>query len=66
MSKDTVIDLKKPEPFVEDPITAILRQKGKNGVTTRLAYLFRHIFFKSFFVYKFFPDNTNSYSNRCI
>jgi len=29
MSKDNVIDLKKPEPFVDDPITDILRQGAR-------------------------------------
>ena len=29
MNKDNVIDLKKPEPFVEDPITDILRQGAR-------------------------------------
>jgi hypothetical protein len=29
MSKDTVIDLKKPESFVDDPITDILRQGAR-------------------------------------
>ena len=26
MSKDNVIGLKKPEPFIDDPITTIIRQ----------------------------------------
>ncbi len=30
MNKDNVIDLKKPEPFIADPITDILRQ-GAQG-----------------------------------
>ena len=29
MSKDNVIDLKKPETFVDDPITDILRQGAR-------------------------------------
>ncbi|MBW2613687.1 MAG: hypothetical protein JRE12_15200 [Deltaproteobacteria bacterium] len=29
MSNDNVIDLKKPEPFVDDPITDILRQGAR-------------------------------------
>ena len=29
MSKDNVIDLKKPEAFVDDPITDILRQGAR-------------------------------------
>jgi len=29
MTKDNVIDLKKPEPFISDPITDILRQGAK-------------------------------------
>ena len=33
MSKDNVIDLKKPEPFINDQITAIIRQ----GARTLLA-----------------------------
>ena len=33
MSKDNVIDLKKPEPFIDDQITAIIRQ----GARTLLA-----------------------------
>ena len=33
MSQDNVIDLKKPEPFIDDKITAIIRQ----GARTLLA-----------------------------
>ena len=29
MSQDNAIDLKKPEPFVEDPFTDILRKGAK-------------------------------------
>jgi putative transposase len=29
MNQDNVIDLKKPEPFVDDPITAIIRQGAR-------------------------------------
>ncbi len=29
MSKDNLIDLKKPEPFVDDPITDILHQGAR-------------------------------------
>jgi len=29
MSKDNVIDLKKPEPFVDDQITAMIRQGAR-------------------------------------
>jgi len=29
MSKDNVIDLKKPEPFIDDQITAIIRQGAR-------------------------------------
>jgi hypothetical protein len=32
MAKDNVIDLKKPESFIDDPIKDILRQGGCNGV----------------------------------
>ncbi len=36
MSQDNVIDLKKPEPFVEDPLTDILRQAAKRLLTAAL------------------------------
>ena len=29
MNQDNVIDLKNPEPFVDDPITAIIRQGAR-------------------------------------
>ena len=29
MSKDNVIDLKKPEPFIDDQITTIIRQGAR-------------------------------------
>ena len=36
MSQDNVIDLKKPEPFVEDPLTDILRQGARRLLTAAL------------------------------
>ena len=36
MSQNNVIDLKKPEPFVEDPLTDILRQGARRLLTTAL------------------------------
>lgn len=33
MAKDNVIDLKKPEPFVNDPITDVLRQGVPKNTT---------------------------------
>ncbi len=36
MVKDTVIDLKRPEPFIEDPITDILRQGARRLLTAAL------------------------------
>lgn len=36
MAKDTVIDLKRPEPFIEDPITDILRQGARRLLTAAL------------------------------
>lgn len=36
MAKDTVIDLKRPEPFIEDPITDILRQGSRRLLTAAL------------------------------
>lgn len=30
MLKDNVIDLKKPEPFIEDPVTGILRSGARS------------------------------------
>jgi putative transposase len=36
MSQDNVIDLKKPEPFVEDPFTDILRQGARRLLTAAL------------------------------
>jgi transposase-like protein len=36
MAKDNVIDLKKPEPFVEDPLTDILRQGARRLLTVAL------------------------------
>lgn len=36
MSKNNVIDLKKPEPFVDDPITDILRQGARKLLTAAL------------------------------
>ena len=36
MTKDNVIDFKKPEPFIDDPITDILRQGARKLLTTAL------------------------------
>ena len=36
MAKDNVIDLKKPEPFVDDPITDILRQGARRLLSAAL------------------------------
>ena len=36
MSKDNLIDLKKPEPFVDDPITDILRQGARRLISAAL------------------------------
>lgn len=36
MSKDNVIDLKKPEPFIDDPITDILRQGARKLLASAL------------------------------
>ena len=36
MSQDNVIDLKKPEPFVENPFTDILRQGARRLLTAAL------------------------------
>jgi len=36
MTKDNVIDLKKPEPFIDDPITDILRQGARRLLTAAL------------------------------
>jgi len=36
MTKDNVIGLKKPEPFIDDPITDILRQGARNLLTAAL------------------------------
>lgn len=36
MTKDNVIDLKKPEPFVDDPITDILRQGARRLLSAAL------------------------------
>ena len=36
MSKDNLIELKNPEPFIDDPITEILRNGAKNLLTEAL------------------------------
>ncbi len=36
MSKNNLIDLKKPEPFIDDPITDILRQGARKLLTAAL------------------------------
>ncbi len=36
MTKDNVIDFKKPEPFVDDPITDVLRTGARNLLTEAL------------------------------
>ena len=36
MTKDNLIDLKKPEPFVDDPITDILRQGARRLISAAL------------------------------
>ncbi len=36
MAKNNVIDLKKPEPFIDDPITDILRQGARRLLTAVL------------------------------
>ena len=36
MSKDNLIDLKKPEAFVDDPLTDILRQGARRLLTAAL------------------------------
>ena len=36
MSKDNLIDLKKPEAFVDDPITDILRQGARRLISAAL------------------------------
>jgi transposase-like protein len=36
MAKDTVIDFKRPEPFIEDPLTDILRQGARRLLTAAL------------------------------
>jgi len=36
MTKDNLIDLKKPEPFVDDPITEILRQGARRLISAAL------------------------------
>jgi len=30
MKQDTVVEIKKPEPFVDDPLTAIVRQGARD------------------------------------
>jgi len=44
MTKDNVIDLKKPEAFVDDPITDILRQGSRRLLAAALAAASRGIF----------------------
>jgi hypothetical protein len=36
MSKDNLIDLKKPEAFVDDPLTDILRQGARRLISAAL------------------------------
>ena len=36
MKKDNVIDLKNPEPFIDDPLTAILRKGARKLLATAL------------------------------
>ncbi len=36
MRKDNVIDFKKPEPFIDDPITTLLRQGARQLLNAAL------------------------------
>ena len=38
MAKDNVIDLKKPEPFIDDPITDILRSGARQLLAQALEF----------------------------